>query len=74
MLLNGVVVDGEFGLTPLYDCGQHAEEVAVVDCPDLLQQEVPDPVHVLGVLHVSVGDDPLAIGVETPTLEVVAPL
>ena len=55
-------VDGEGGLASLDDCGEHAEEVSVVDCPDLLHEEVSDPTRVLGFLKFHVAHDPFLVG------------
>ena len=56
------------------DVGHHAEEIAVVDLPYLLHQQIPDPAAVLGFLQFSVAHDPLFVGLNAGILQVHAPL
>ena len=55
-----VYLEGQFA--PVDDVGHHAEEIAVVDLPDLLHQQISDPVAVLAFLQFSVAHDPPFVG------------
>lgn len=58
-------VDGWRYLASLDDCGQHTEEITIVDDPDLLEEQISDPLCVVGFLNVSIAYDPLFVRSQT---------
>ena len=58
-------VDGWRYLASLDDCGQHAEEITIVDDPDLLEEQISDPLCVVGLFNVSIAHDPLFVRSQT---------